>query len=126
IERAGRVPGVIILFAAWVAFSLCGQCVYDHRPVVNLFCLLESSNEHRNIVTVNIADVFETKLVDQSTRQYGRSYGVFHRLCSSPKALAHPRNRSERVPDFFLEPMIALGFLDAIQIAGQGADRRSY
>ena len=47
----------------------------DHGAVVDLLRFLKRADEHRDVVSVDVADVFETELVDERSRQHGGGDG---------------------------------------------------
>ena len=77
IERSGRVISVIIFFGIRKAFAFRRQSVNDDRTVINFFRFFERTNEHRDIMTVNITDIFKTEFVDERAGKNRRRNRVF-------------------------------------------------
>ncbi len=114
---------VVIFFRIWKSFSLCRQRVDDDRTVVDLFRFLKSTDEVCDVMPIDVADVFESKLVDESSGQDRRGDRVLYRLRRVAQMTTDSRNAFERVADLFLQMLITLRFLDTVEIAAQRSDR---
>ena len=97
----------------------------DHRTVIDLLGLFEGPYQHWDIVTVNIADVFEAKLVYKCAGQDSRGDRIFHRFCSCSKSVADAWNALQGIADSLFPVVIALRLFDAVQITAQSSDGRS-
>src|SRR4051795_1094533 len=110
------MPGVIILFAARVTFAFSCKRMDDDRPVIDPFGLFEGTHQHRHVVAIDVADVLEPKLVYECTGKDCRRNGVLDALSGPAEALANTRHGFERAAHLFLQPVVTLRFLDAIEI----------
>ena len=121
IERARSRDMRSSSFRIRESFALCGQGVDDHGPVIDLFRFLKGADQHRHVVAVDIADVFEAKLVDQRTGQNGRRDRVLKRLRGAPERSADTGNAFKGVADTFFQMLVALSFFNSIQVTAQRA-----
>ncbi len=122
IKRSGSVISIIIFFGIRKTFTFRRQSVNNHGCIINLFRFFERTDEHRHIMSVNITDIFKTEFIDQRTRQNRRRNCVFDGFRHIPQTVSQTRHRFQSVANFFLQTMITLRFLNAIQISGQCAD----
>ena len=55
------MPAIVILFRLRIAFAFGRKRMNDDRTIVDLFSFIQGRNEGSRIVTVDVADVFETQ-----------------------------------------------------------------
>ncbi len=115
-----------VIIVLWVreALALCRQRVDDHRPVIDLLCLLKSTHEVRNVMPVNISDIFKAQFIDQRARQDSRGNSVFYRLRRRAQLTADTGNALKSVADLFLQMLVALRLFDPVQITAQRSNCR--
>src|SRR5687767_10011160 len=110
---------VIILFRVREPFPLRGEGVYDDRPIVDLLRLFQGGDQHRHVVPVHVTDVLEAQFVHESPRQDRGGDGVFERFSGPSQRFAYAGNTPESVADLFFQVLIALCFLDPVQVTAQ-------
>src|SRR6185437_14911547 len=93
VEGSGGVPTIIVLLCLRVAFAFCCQRVNQNRAVLTLLSFTQGGNQGTRVVTVHVAYIFETKLIDERAWKNRRSNSVFHRL---RRMMKPPTNRRYR------------------------------
>ena len=71
-----------------MSFAFRGQRVNDHWPILNLLSFAQRFDQRFHVVTINIADVFEAKFVDERARQDRRGNSILHRFRGRVQTLA--------------------------------------
>src|ERR1700752_394222 len=89
IKRTGCMPAIVVWLDLRKTLSFRCQRVDDHWSILDLFCFLQSRDQRARIVTVDVADVFETEFADERARQHSRRNHVLHGLRRVMQSLTH-------------------------------------